>query len=146
MGFMVVGSLLVVGDAVVEEELGFPLALGGGGAGEGGGVPAVVHLAKDGMGADAAEPVEGIALVGFVAMEDGVPVAAGGGAEVLGDLMRLRPEAAAEPEAGADAGGQGGGGQEGTGGRAGVGEDGGDLVGGGHRYYYAAGCRQTGRG
>lgn len=135
-----------MGDAVVEEELGFALALGGGGAGEGGGIPAVVHLAEDGVGADAAEPVTGVELVGFLAMEDGVPVAAGGGGEVLGDLVRLRPETAAEPESGADAGGQGGGGQEGASGGTGVGEDGGDLVSGGHRYHYDAGFRQTGRG
>jgi hypothetical protein len=77
--------------------LGFTLALGGGGAGEGGGVPAVGHLAEDGVGADAAEPVTGVELVGFLAMEDGVPVAAGRGGEVLGDLVRLGPEAAAEP-------------------------------------------------
>ena len=145
MGFMV-GCLLAVGDAVVEEELGLAGALGGGGVGEGGGVPTIGHLAEDGMGTDAAEPVTGVELVGFVAVEDGVPVAAGGGMEVLGDLVRLLPEAAAEPEAGADAGGQRGGGQEGPGGGPGVGQDGGDLVIGRHRYHYGLAFRQTGRG
>jgi len=50
--------------------------------------------------ADAAEPVSGVPAVGFLAVDDGVPVAAFGRGQVLGDRVGAVPFAEAEPEPG----------------------------------------------
>ncbi len=120
--------------------MGFAFALLGGGVGEGGDVPVDAHLFEYGVVADFAEPVAGVELVGFGAVEDGVPVAASGGVKVLRYAMGLGPEAAAEPEAGEDGRRQLGSSQQ----RFGVGargEDGGDFGVGRHRFYCDIGRR-----
>ncbi len=86
--------------------MGFAFALGGGGLGEGGDVPADAHLFEDGVVADFAEPVGGVAVVGLVAMDDGVPVAAGRGMEALRNVVGFGPQAAAEQKASADGRGE----------------------------------------
>ena len=50
---------------------------------------AAVEFGEDGVGADAAEPVGGIAFVGFLAMDDAVPETAVGGLDALRNLVRF---------------------------------------------------------
>ena len=77
--------------AIVEEEFDLAFALGGGGVDKGVEVPRDADLFQDGVVADFAEPVAGVELVGFGAMKDGVPVAAGGGMEVLRHVVSFGP-------------------------------------------------------